>query len=137
MVGFILITYMVADVMRRSQIEMLTVEHETQIYSITTMNENFTDHFLQGSIKLDSAREIREVGNYYFDFALFWYTNAVKNMTENFIHRCIQNCTNAIENYMNSYKKFGESKPYFVEAETFTSKSYYQGHFRFLGWMWF
>jgi hypothetical protein len=116
---------MVADVIRRSQIETLTVEHTTEIQTITTKNENFTDNFLQGSIKLDSAREIRELGNYYFDFALFWYTNAVKNTTENFIYRCIQNCTNASENYMKSYQRFGDSKPYFIEAKNFTNHSKY------------
>jgi hypothetical protein len=125
MVGIVLITYMAADVIRRSQIDTLTVEHSTEIRSINIKSENFTDHFLQGSVKLDSAREIREIGNYYFDFALFWYTNAVKNITENFIHRCIQNCTNASENYMRSYQRFGDSKPYFIEAKNFTNHSKY------------
>ena len=125
MVGIILITFMLADVMRRSQLESLTVEHKTEIQTLTRTNENFTDHFLQGSLKIDSAREAREVGNYYFDFALFWYTNAVKNTTETFIHQCIQNCTSAAEDYMDSYQKFGLAKPFFTEAKTFTNKSKY------------
>ena len=65
-----IITYFVADIINRSKIETLTTQHIVEIEDINSKNENFTNYYLQGSIKMDSAREVREVGNYYFDFAL-------------------------------------------------------------------
>ena len=125
MVGVIVITYFVADIINRSTIETLKIEHVGEIQDINSRNENFTNYYLQGSITMDSAREIREVGNYHFDFALFWFNNALINISTSFIHRCIDNCTSAMLNYISSYGKFGESKPYFEKALGYTNKSKY------------
>ena len=73
MVGIIIITYFAADIQHQSTLDTIASQHFTEIQDINSMNENFTDNFLQGSVKMDSAREVREVGNYYFDFALFWF----------------------------------------------------------------
>ena len=89
------------------------------------MNENFTDYYLQGSVTMDSAREKREVGNYHFDFARIWYSNALVNPTGNLIQQCIDNCTEAMSLYQSSYQKFGDSKPYFEKALTFTNNTRY------------
>jgi hypothetical protein len=136
MIGAILITYFVADIINRSRIETITTEHVVEIEDINSRNENFTDRFLQGSIKMDSARESREVANLYFDFAFFWYTNAVVdadvwfknkwvNTTEELLVHCINNCTQAMDKYLLSYKEFGESKPYFEEAKAYTERARY------------
>lgn len=125
MVGVFIITYFVADIVNRSKIETLNTAHVVEIEDINSKNENFTNHFLQGSITMVSAREIREVGNYHFDFALFWYSNALVNTTQNFIQRCSENCTDAMMSYLASYQKFGESKPYFMEAKNYTDKEKY------------
>ncbi|MEM0492512.1 MAG: hypothetical protein QXS02_00925 [Candidatus Thermoplasmatota archaeon] len=129
MVGVVIITYFVADIVRRTQIETLTIEHAAEIQNINYRNENFTDHILQGTVKMDSAREIREVGNYYFDFALFWYTNAVSTYNNsirvNYCNRCITNCTEAMTNYLSSYDKFKISKPYFEKAKDYTDNDKY------------
>jgi len=125
MVGVIVITYFVADIINRSKIETLTVEHAGEIQDLNSRNENFTNYYLQGSITMDSAREIREVGNYHFDFALFWFNNALINISTSFIQRCIDNCTYAMLNYLSSYEKFGDSKPYFEKALGYTNKSKY------------
>ncbi|GAG05856.1 unnamed protein product, partial [marine sediment metagenome] len=122
MIGIIVITYFVADIVRRSQIETLTTEYESEIEEIISMTENFTNNFLQGSVKMDSARETREVGNYYFDFALFWYSTALVNTTNSSIQQCTENCTDAMVQYLASYQKFGDSKPYFETAKTYTDK---------------
>jgi hypothetical protein len=119
MIGAIVITFFAADIVNRSKIEQLTTEHVVEIEDINAKNENFTNYCLQGSITMDSAREIREVGNYYFDFALFWYNNALKNVNSSFIQQCVDNCTAAMEKYLASYESFGKSKPYFETAETY------------------
>jgi len=125
MVGIVIITYFAADITRRSQIDTLNVEHKTEIRTITNKNENFTDHFLQGMVKMDAAREIREIGNYHFDFALFWFTNARIILTNESTSKCIENCTNAMVNYLKSYQDFNLSKPYFTQAKQFTNTSKY------------
>ncbi len=129
MVGAVIITYFVADIVNRSKIETITLEHATEITTLTNTNENFTDYFLQGSIKMDAARESREVGNYYFDFALYWYSTAVATKNTTYQHitidYCIDNCSNAMTSYWMSYEKFGESKPRFSKAQNYTSKAKY------------
>ena len=125
MVGVFIITYFVADIINRSKIEIITTEHITEIRDINSVNENFTDNFLQGSVKMDSAREVREIGNYHFGFALFWYSTALKNTTNSSIQSCIGNCTSAMIRYLASHQSFGESKPYFEEAKTYTEKDKY------------
>ena len=125
MIGIVVITYFIADIMRRSQIETLTFQHEGEMRDVTYKSENFTDRFLQGTLKMNAAREIREVGNYHFDFALFWYTNAFRNVTDETIHCCIENCTNAMSKYLESYESFNLSQPLFEEAKTYTNHSKY------------
>lgn len=125
MIGAIIITFFVADIVNRSKIETLTYEHSVEIEDINSRNENFTNYFLQGSIMMDSAREDREVGNYYFDFALFWYNTALRNITETYIQRCIFNCTEAMATYLTSYEHFDDSQPFFTMAMNFTEKSTY------------
>jgi len=125
MLGVVLITYFAADIVNRSKIETLTetltTAHVAEIKDINSMNENFTNHFLQGSIKMDSAREIREFGNYYFDLAArIWYPQLE-------YRRVIDNCTNAMGQYLVSNLKFAESKPYFIAAKTFTENPSYKG----------
>jgi len=126
MIGVFIITYFVADIINRSKIETIQTENTVKIEDINSKNENFTNHFLQGSVTMVSAREIREVGNYHFDFALFWYSTALKNTTENFVHHCIENCTDAMMSYLASYQKFGESRPYFVGAKNYTDREKYK-----------
>ena len=125
MIGIITITYFIADIQKRSQIETLTTEHISEIQDIHSVNENFTDNFLQGVVKMDAARETREVSNYYFDFALFWYNTALRNTTSITKQQCIDNCTYAMTNYLVAYESFDLSKPFFETAKTYTEKDRY------------
>jgi hypothetical protein len=125
MVGAVIIMYFAADIVNRSKIETLTTQHSVEIVDINSKNENFTNYYLQGSVKMDSAREMREVGNYYFDFALFWFNNALVNANKNLTKPCIDNCTGAMEQYLASYENFSKSKPYFEKATSYTSKERY------------
>ena len=136
MVGAIIITYFAADIIRRTQIAEIETEHIIEIEDIYSRTQNFTDYFLQGSIKMDAARETREEANLYFDFALFWYNNGLKNAnvwfnyvwvngTNQTIQHCIGNCTVAMDGYLSAYQRFDESKPLFETAATYTNRSKY------------
>lgn len=136
MIGVVVVTYFIADIVRRSEIETLTTEHSIEIEGINSKNENFTNSYLQGSVTMDSAREVREAGNLDFVIALFWYNNALVNAsvwfndawtngTKNLTQQCINNCTTAMEKYLSSYQKFADSKPYFEKAMTFTEQERY------------
>ena len=125
MVGAIIITYFIADLQKETEFKTfektLKTEHQTEIGDINSRNENFTKNFLQGAIILDSARETREVGNYYFDLAAkIWYP-------EQEYQKVIDNCTEALSKYLTSNQKFLDSKPYYIAAKTFTDNPSYHG----------
>jgi len=122
MVGIVIITFFIADIVNNSKIEVLTEEHVVEIDDINSRNENFTDYFLQGSVTIDAGREVREVGNYYFDFALFWYNTALASTSNSSVDQCIDNCLSAMVEYNASYYKFESSKPFFEEAKTYTDR---------------
>lgn len=136
MIGVIIVTFFAADIIRRSEIETLTSEHNIEIKDINSKNENFTNNFLQGSVTIDSAREVREIANFDFVMALFWYNNALVNAnvwynnqwingTKNCTNECILNCTTAMQQYLNSFGNFDDSIPYFSSATTFTDNERY------------
>jgi hypothetical protein len=125
MVGAVIITFFVGDIVNRSKIDTLTEQHVIEISDINSKNENFTNYFLQGSVKMDSAREVREVANYYFDFALFYFNNALANKSTTLAKLCIENCTLAMEKYLSAHQNFGKSRPYFVTARNYTNNSRY------------
>ena len=125
MIGVVIVTYFTGDIINRSKIETITEQHVTEITDINSRNENFTNYYLQGAVKMDSAREVREIANYYFDFALFWFNNALANQSSNLTIPCIENCTNAMEKYLDSSENFEKSKPYFINARAYTNNSRY------------
>jgi hypothetical protein len=125
MMGVVIITFFVADINRKTQIETLTFEHTTEISDITSRHQNFTDNFLQGSLIMDRAREQREISNYYFDFALFWYNTGLQQQNNTNLLYCAENCTIAMEKYLISHDSFDESKPHFQTALSFTDDSRY------------
>jgi hypothetical protein len=125
MVGVIIITYFIGDIISRSTIETLTTQHIDEIEHLNSRTENFTNNYLQGSIKMDAAREVREIANLNFTFAFFWFNNARSTSNINLTIPCIDNCINAMEQYLLSYENFGKSKPYFEKAQTYTNNSHY------------
>jgi hypothetical protein len=129
MIGAIIITYFAADVINRTTIETITSEHREEITNIQSSNENFTSNFLKSAGLLDQAREGRAFGNYHFDLAFLWYNSALlqKNQTtiDLYKNRAVENCTNAMPKYMNSYNNFESSKERFQETKTFTNHPKY------------
>ena len=77
MIGFITITYFVADIVNQSKIDTLTTAHVSEVEAIEEMNINFTNNFLESSVLLDSAREYRAFGNYHFELASIFFNSAL------------------------------------------------------------
>ena len=129
MIGVIIITFFIGDIISRSKIDTLTAEHKEELITLLGQSENFTSHFLKSSAVLDQAREDRAFGNYHFDLGLLWYQSALsqKNieMMELYKMRGIDNCTNALPNYLNSHNNFLDSKNYFNETKAFISYTKY------------
>ena len=124
MIGIIIITYFVADIINRSKIETL----EETIITVKGKSENFTSYFLKSSVVLDQAREDRAFGNYHFDLAFLWYQSALfeKNSSLMYLYkeRGIDNCTNALPNYYNSYLNFEEAKYFFIDTKNFSEEKH-------------
>ena len=124
MVGAIIITYFVADIVNRSKMETLTTQYEGEITTVKGKSENFTSHFIKSSVVLDQAREYRAFGNYHFDLAFLWYQSALSEKNSSLFElykiRGVGNCTNAMPNYYYSHLNFGEAGTYFEDTKAYT-----------------
>jgi hypothetical protein len=129
MIGAIIITYFVGDIIYRSDIETLAVQHTTEIESLEEMNINFTSHFLSSSVLLDESREDRAFGNYHFDLAFLWLKSALveenSSTLDVYKNRTIDNCTYAMEKYLISHQNFKEAKIFFNDTKAYTSYEKY------------
>jgi len=124
MIGFIVITYFVADIVHRSQIQALNTEHTLEIETIEENNINFTSGFLESSVLLDSAREDRAFGNYHFDIAHLFYTSALsernQSVMNDYKNLSIYNSTQAMPMYLSSHYNFLEASDFFETTKGFT-----------------
>ncbi len=135
MVGTIIITYFIADIINRSKMEDLSeeittelnIKHSEEIKYIYSNYNNFTDHFLKGFTKINSARELRSEGNYYFDLAYFWHNSYLNESDISYFDKCINNCVDAADNYLFSNQRFNESTPYLIISKNYTNDSSYIG----------
>jgi len=129
MVGAIIITYFIADIINRSKIEELETEHTLEIETIEEKNINFTSHLIDSLVLLDKSREDRTSGNHHFDLAFSWYGSALseKNSStmELYKNRVIGNCTDAMSNYLNSHQNFKIAKSFFNATKTYTTYEKY------------
>lgn len=129
MIGVIIITYFIADLVNHSKLETLTTEYKTEITTISSKSENFTSYFLKSSVLLDQARGDLSFGNYHFDLAFLWYNSALseKNISnlELYKTRGIDNCTNAFPYYIIAYDNYKDAKSYFNETKSFTNYKLY------------
>jgi len=129
MIGVVIITFFIADIVNRSKIDTLTAEHNVEITSIKGKSENFTSNFLKSSVILDQAREYRAFGNYHFDLGFLWFKSAIsaknKSNMELYKIRGIDNCTNAMPEYYYAYLNFGEARNYYNYTKLFTIYSKY------------
>ena len=129
MMGFIVVTYFVADIVHQSQIQELNTEHNLQLETIEENNINFTSSFLESSVLLDSAREDRAFGNYHFEIAYLFYTSALSEKDESLLstykNNSIKNCTAAMPKYLTSHYNFLEASKFFNNTKSFTDYDNY------------
>ena len=129
MIGTIIITYFLGDIVNRSTIASLTAEHKVEISALKGKSENFTSHFLKSSSLLDQAREDRAFGNYHFDLAFLWYQSALyetdSELMDLYKIRGVTNCSDAMPHYIYSYENFLEAKGFFNETKSFTTYKKY------------
>jgi len=133
MIGFIIITYFVADIVNQSKIDTLTTAHVSEVEAIEEMNINFTNNFLESSVLLDSAREYRAFGNYHFDLASIFFNSALSekniSMMELYKNRTIDNCTEAMPKYNISNLNFEAASSFFENTKKYTE---YDGYLKLL-----
>ncbi len=129
LIGVVVITYFIGDIMYQSNITQLTSKHVSEIESMEERNINFTSSFLESSVLLDSAREDRAFGNYYFDLGHLFYTSALSedNITvfESYQNWCIENCSAAMPMYETSQKNFITASSFFNATKKYTDYQNY------------
>ena len=125
MVGIVVITFFLADVVYQSQIQQLNSEHVSEIENIEENNIFFTSSFLESSVLLDSAREDRAFGNYHFDLAHLFFTSALseRNETKMDAYRldCEKNCSKALPKYELSSQNFKLASSFFESTKQYTN----------------
>ena len=103
MVGVIIITYFVADIMKNAELEKQAEEHKIEIKDLQTKNLNLLSNILSSIGDLIRSSNCRVTGNYYFDLASIWYTTALSetNISELEKYKTLiyDSCDDAIYNY--------------------------------------
>jgi hypothetical protein len=129
MVGVVVITYFVGDIVHQSQLTQLNTEHVSEIETIEERNINFTSSFLESSVLLDSAREDRAFGNYHFDLAHLFYISALsednETVFEDYQYRCISNCSSAMPMYETAHENFKMASSFYDTTKKFTDYENY------------
>ena len=129
MVGVLIITFFIADLQRKGEIEELERVHSTEIKVLEEKNIDFTSSFLSSIGDLDRAREFRASGNYFFELGSIWYVSAwsENNASKMEVYKSwtIDNCSNAIIKFQHSYGNFVVANINFEKGKSLTS---YQGY---------
>ena len=84
MVGVVVITFFVADIMKNTALEKQAEEYEVEIEDIQTRNINLLSNILSSIGDLIRSNNYRTEGNYHFDLATIWYSTVLSetNLTE-------------------------------------------------------
>jgi hypothetical protein len=131
MIGAIIITFFIADLVSRGKIEILEesiVKYQSDIVTLKEENENFTSNFIKSSIILDQAGEDRGFGNYYYDLGVVWFSSITseKNI-EIYRSKGIENTTFAMRYYTYSNLNFIDANEFFRKTKNFTNvQKYYE-----------
>lgn len=129
MIGIVIVTYFIADIVYQSEIDELNTEHDSRLKTLEEKNINFTSSFLESSVLLDSAREDRAFGNYHFDLAQLFYASVLNEDNESAMNQyknsSIDNCTLAMPNYLTSHENFLISANFFERTKGYTSYQNY------------
>ena len=103
MIGVIIITYFIADIMKNSELEKQAEEFEVEIEDIQTRNINLLSNILSSIGDLIRSNTYRTEGNYHFDLASIWYSTVLSetNLTEMESYKSLiySACDDAAYNY--------------------------------------
>ncbi len=127
MLGVVIITFFVADIMARTSTEEeLTTKYTAEKRELEQKNANFTTRLLSSLSYFDKARELRSSGNYNFDLGYIWYNSALnedENQTfNNYKNSTINHCVMSIENYSLGYDNFGVAKNMFINTLNYSGQ---------------
>ena len=129
MIGAIIITYFIGDIVRRTEIEDLTREHEIETEQLITENENLFSNFVISNTILDNAKEDQYLGDYQFKLAKEWYQTTLSEKNESsfniYKYKTANSCTNAMTTYTTSKNNYNLSKEHFNETKTYTENPNY------------
>ena len=126
MLGAIIITFFLADIIRQSEFDVERKSYIQEIEDVTTeknifenQSRNFTDNFFKSLSSLDLSREYRAEANSYFDFAAsIWFPQ------KDYI-KTIENCTSAMESYIFAYDNFLNTASFFNTTKNYSSEIKY------------
>jgi len=131
MVGAIIITYFVADLVRMSQIEEIEEKYTQEIEDIEKKNVNFTSQFLDSLVSLNLAKEFRMYGEINYNIAYTFYKTILSETNEvrfsEYKNYTIENCTDAMSNFWYSYLNFNDSIKNFAKSKEYTNYDVYLG----------
>lgn len=126
MLGAIIITFFVADIIRQSEFDVERKSYIQEIEDVTikwnifeNQSRNFTDNFFKSLSSLDFSREYRAEANSYFDFAAsIWFPQKEYLKT-------IENCTSAMESYIFANENFLNTASFFNTTNQYTTEEKY------------
>jgi len=125
MIGIVIITYFIGDIVNRSKIEEIKKDYGVEITDINVKNEQFTSHFIESTVSLDQARDRLALGDYNYKLAFLWYYSALNenNITDFnlFKIRGVDNCSKAIPVYQKSAINFNLAESFFRDTKNYTS----------------
>ena len=129
MIGIVIITFFVADIMRKSQIDEIEERHIKEIKTIEKKNINFTSKFLDSLTSLNLAKKYRMEGEIDYQLGNAFYKNILsetnKTRFDNYKGYITSNCSSAMDNFLNSYMNFNDSIGNFNQSKNYTEYSVY------------
>ncbi len=130
MVGVVIITFFIADIMARSsEEEKLTQQFTEEKKVIEEKNLNFTSAFLDSLSSLDLSREFKSDGDIKYAIAKSFYTNALtltnSSKLDEYKNEIIDNCELAKLYFHDSSQNFNKSIERFTLSKNFTNYPIY------------
>jgi len=129
MIGVIIITYFIADIMRNNQITEIEEKHIQEIEEIETKNINFTSKYLDSVVSNEKAKDYLANGKINFGVSKGFYGIILDENNEtnfmNFRFYILDNCSGALSNFEKSYKNFLDSIKNFNESIEYSDYNLY------------
>jgi hypothetical protein len=130
MIGVIIITYFIADIVARTSTEeKLSLIYEGEKKEIEEKNLNFTSAFLDSLLALDLANDFKSKADVKYQISKSFYKSALDvdsfSDLENFKEIIIDNCTDAMQEYYYSSLNFNNSIVIFTVTKNYTTYDIY------------